>query len=236
VVRQVAAATYHQLWWPQVSAPGYDGDRVPVWDEYAESYLDPDIGVLLPTWEQAIDALDDEVDPVPAHVLWLGTQVDYQGIIAQADGQVGRAVGYLTKYLTKDIADTYGDPDDLTPARRAHLERLHEHVRYLPCSARCANWLRFGVQPKDAKPGMVPGECSAKAHDRWHLGIGGRRVLVSRQWTGKTLTEHRADRAEVVRQVLQAAGIEPPDRMRISAARGGRRVGSIRMDAPRPPP
>jgi hypothetical protein len=66
---------------------------------------------------------------------------------------------------------------------------------------------------------MRPGECPAKTHDRWHLGIGGRRVLVSRQWTGKTLSEHRADRAEVVRQVLDAAGIDAPDRMRMSAAR-----------------
>jgi hypothetical protein len=66
---------------------------------------------------------------------------------------------------------------------------------------------------------MRPGECPAKTPDRWHLGIGGRRVLVSRQWTGKTLSEHRADRAEVVRQVLDAAGIDAPDRMRMSAAR-----------------
>jgi hypothetical protein len=163
--------------------------------------------------------LDDEVDSEPAHVLRLGTQIDYQGIIAQADSQVGKAVGYLTKYLTKDIADTYGDPDTLTPTQRAHLARLHHHVKLLPCSTRCANWLRFGVQPKDAKPGMRPGECPAKAHDRWHLGIGGRRVLVSRQWTGKTLTDHRADRAEVVRKVLDAAGIDPPDRMRSPTTR-----------------
>jgi hypothetical protein len=214
VVRQVAAATYHQLWWPQLSEPVFV-DRVPVWEEYAESYLDPDTGVLLPTWEDAIDALDDNPDPEPAHVLRLGRQIDYQGIIAEAEHQVGRAVGYLTKYLTKDIADTYGDPDTLAPTQRAHLNRLHEHVRFLPCSSRCANWLRYGVQPRGAKPGMTPGACPAKAHDQWHV-VGGRRVLVSRQWTGKTLTDHRADRAEVVRQVLDAAGIDPPDRMRMS--------------------
>jgi hypothetical protein len=58
---------------------------------------------------------------------------------------------------------------------------------------------------------MRPGWCGSKAHDRHHLGLGGRRVLVSRQWTGKTLTEHRADRAEVVRQTLAAAGVDMPD-------------------------
>jgi hypothetical protein len=42
----------------------------------------------------------------------------------------------------------------------------------------------------------------------------GRRVLVSDYWTGKTLTEHAADRLEAVRVVLEAefvgaTGIEP---------------------------
>jgi hypothetical protein len=41
--------------------------------------------------------------------------------------------------------------------------------------------------------------------------------LVSRKWSGKTLTEHRADRAAVVRQVLQAAGVEAPEADRLSA-------------------
>jgi hypothetical protein len=40
---------------------------------------------------------------------------------------------------------------------------------------------------------------------------------VSRQWTGKTLTEHRADRAAIVRATLAEAGIEAPDTDRCSA-------------------
>jgi hypothetical protein len=32
---------------------------------------------------------------------------------------------------------------------------------------------------------MRPGWCRSKAHDRENLGLGGRRVLVSRQWSGK---------------------------------------------------
>lgn len=40
---------------------------------------------------------------------------------------------------------------------------------------------------------------------------------MSRSWTGETLTEHRADRATVVRQVLEAAGIEPPEARRAAA-------------------
>ena len=42
-------------------------------------------------------------------------------------------------------------------------------------------------------------------------------MLVSRQWTGKTLTEHRADRAAIVRATLAEAGIDAPDTDRCSA-------------------
>jgi hypothetical protein len=42
-------------------------------------------------------------------------------------------------------------------------------------------------------------------------------VLVSRRWTGKTLTDHCGDRAEVVRQTLLAAGMEPADVDRLAA-------------------
>jgi hypothetical protein len=76
----------------------------------------------------------------------------------------------------------------------AHAARLAEALRYQPCSPRCANWLRYGIQPKNARPGLVPGCCKRKAHDADHLGYAGRRVLVSRRWSGKTLADHRADR------------------------------------------
>lgn len=103
-------------------------------------------------------------------------------------------------------------------ARLDHLNRLHEQVKVLPCSPACANWLLYGITPKDADGNLVPGECDSKAHDREHLGLGGRRVLVSRQWTGKTLTDHRADRAEVIRQTLAAAGVDMDDQAAMSAA------------------
>ncbi|MGZ0150371.1 replication initiator [Kribbella sp. WER1] len=217
VVKDVAAATYHQLWWPQCTEPVYTGDDLPTWDDWASAYIDPHTRTPLPTWEQALDAIDNDPAATPAHVVKLGTQIDYQGIIADADDKVGKAIGYLTKYLSKSIADTYGDDDEITTAQAMHLDRLHREVRCLPCSPSCSNWLRFGIQPKDAEPGMRPGWCPSKAHDRHHLGLGGRRVLVSRQWTGKTLADHRADRAEVVRQTLAAAGVDMPDTDRYAA-------------------
>ncbi|MGL5864005.1 MAG: replication initiator, partial [Phycicoccus sp.] len=62
-----------------------------------------------------------------------------------------------------------------------------------------------------------PGRCPSRAHDRDCLGLGGRRVLVSRQWSGKTLTEHRADRAAVAHQALEAAGIDTSEARRCAA-------------------
>ena len=77
--------------------------------------------------------------------------------------------------------------------------------------------VRSRLASKNPGPGLVPGMCGNKAHDRENLGIGGRRVQVSRAWSGKTLNEHKADRATVVREVLAAAGVEAPATDRMSA-------------------
>ena len=213
LIRDVVDATYHQVWWPQCQEVVYDG-QLPIWD-VSVGYVDPTTGAALPSWEAAVVALEDE-DAQPAHVLRLGHQVDVQGIIA-TEGDADRRVGYLTKYLAKSFTEAFAG-EASSQRQRAHADRLHEEVRWMPCSPRCANWLRFGVQPKDAAPAMFPGGCKAKIHDADHLGCGGRRVLVSRLWTGKTLRDHRADRAEVVRQVLLEAGIEAPEIERLAAS------------------
>ena len=227
VVRQVRAATYHQVWWPPHDEAVYV-DRLPVWADGA-GYVDPDTGEPLPTWEEALDAIDHE----PAHVVRFGDQDDMQGLLAGTPG-AERAIGYLCKYLTKAIASTH-DEGEPSPARRAHVERLAEEVRWLPCSPTCTNWLRYGVQPAGAVPGVVPGRCPGKGHERANLGLGGRRVLVSRKWSGKTVADHKADRSAVVRAVLEEAGIDPDDHGELSiAGRDGRFawevIGRSRVD------
>ncbi|MGH9258946.1 MAG: replication initiator, partial [Acidimicrobiales bacterium] len=214
IVRQVRAATYHQVWWPAHDTPVYV-ERLPRWSDETAGYVDPATGAVLPTWDQALDALDIDPDADPAHVVRFGPQDDLQGLIA-GTAKADRAVGYLCKYLTKAIASSYDEDGDVSSARAAHIDRLAEEVRWLPCAPTCANWLRFGVQPKGAGPGMVPGHCKHKAHDRANLGLGGRRVLVSRKWSGKTLAGHRADRAAVVRAALEEAGIDPDDHDELS--------------------
>jgi hypothetical protein len=216
IFQQVVEATYESVWWPHVDQPVYTGTHLPVWDQAKAAYVDPDDGVPLPTWEQALDAIDDDPAATAMHVLRFGTQTDYQGLLGGTRDSE-RRIGYLCKYLTKDIADTYGDDDQTTARQKTHIDRLHEQTRWLPCTERCANWLRFGIQPQNAGPGLVPGECDHKAHRRENLGCGGRRVLNSRHWTGKTLDDHRADRRAVVQQVLADAGVDIEDADRCSA-------------------
>lgn len=201
-LRQIAAATYHQVWWPPVDVVRFDGANLPVWHEEAGTYFDPVTGELLPTWDEALDALDADPNAEPMHVVRFGPQVDAKGVLAGSP-DADRCVRYLAKYLTKDIAECHQVE---SVAQERHVERLVETLRFEPCSPRCANWLRYGVQPQDAKAGLRPGYCTSKAHKREHLGYAGRRVLVSRKWSGKTLADHKADR---LAWVLDALGVDP---------------------------
>lgn len=207
VVRQVAAATYHQIWWPNHEHIVYaDPNHQPQWDSERQTFADPDTGMPLPTWDEALQALDHDPDATPAHVVRFGGQVHSKGILGGSD-EAGRHIGYLTKYLTKSITEIL-EPD--TAAQHAHHQRLHAELAITPCSARCPNWLRYGIIPKGATCKTIAGQCKSKAHRRATLGLPGRRVLVSRKWSGKTLPDHKADREEFVRQLLADAGIRPP--------------------------
>ncbi|WP_084264492.1 replication initiator [Actinomadura macra] len=205
-LRQVVAATYHQVWWPSTDRVVYEGDRLPVWDQAAgESggYVDSATGVVLPTWDDALDELGQDENTEPLHLLRFGRQIDAQGVMADTP-QSRKLIGYLTKYLVKGVAECHRAD---TGPQREHVDRMAETLRYEPCSPTCANWLRYGIQPKNPRRGMAPGFCKGKAHRREHLGYGGRRVLVSRKWSGKTLADHKADRKAWVLARLAEAGI-----------------------------
>lgn len=68
------------------------------------------------------------------------------------------------------------------------------------------------IQPMGVTSRTVPGQCKGRAHRRSTLGLPGRRVLVSRKWSCKTLADHRADRMAFVAQALAAVGINQPVR------------------------
>lgn len=122
-------------------------------------------------------------DDEPLHVARFGPRFDAKGVLAGSRDSA-RCIGYLVKYLTKQLGDCHRLA---TSAQQAHADRLADALRYEPCSPTCANWLRYGIQPRNAREGLRPGRCTCKAHRRDHLGYAGRRVLVSRKWSGKTL-------------------------------------------------
>jgi hypothetical protein len=209
LLRQVLAATYHQVWWPSIEDVRFAGDQLPVWDESSGNYLDPATGQVLQTWDDALDAIGPRDQP--RHVARFGPKFDAQGVLAGSK-DANKCIGYLTKYLTKQVAECHMPETD---AQRAHAGRLTEALRYEPCSPTCANWLRYGIQPKNPRPGLVPGACRGKAHRLEHCGYAGRRVLVSRKWSGKTLADHRADRKA---WLVQTLGLEVPDPARYTWA------------------
>jgi Replication initiator protein, pSAM2 len=174
-----------------------------VWDPRAKAFTDPATGTPLQSWERACEELTK-----PAHIVRFGEQVHVKGILGGSE-EAGRHIGYLMKYLTKTIGRAAGLNEHATDAQREHIHRLHAELRVTPCSPRCPVWLLYGIQPKGARHAMTPGRCKGKAHQIEHLGIAGRRVLVSRKWSSKTLDDHRAERGEFVRQLLEAAGIQP---------------------------
>jgi replication initiator protein RepSA len=188
-LERVAAATYHQVWWPIIDEPVYTLDHLPVWDENGEAWVDPDARTPLTSWADALAAIDEEPDAEPAHVVRFGPQVKAKGV-EPGSKDVDRTIGYITKYITKNAADCHTATTD---PQRDHIDRLWRELRLTPCSDRCANWLLYGIAPKKAHAKLRPGNCKGKAHHRATLGIGGRRVLVSRDWSGKTLADHRAD-------------------------------------------
>ena len=49
LVRWVAAATYHQVWWPACAQRRYELDRLPRWDGDTGTWRDPDSGQPLST-------------------------------------------------------------------------------------------------------------------------------------------------------------------------------------------
>ena len=130
----------------------YDGDHLPVWHEASGHYLDPATGELLPTWDEALDAIGDDDEPL--HVARFGAEFDAQGVIAGSP-DANRCIGYLTKYLTKHVADCHhADTGPARPrrtaGRRAALRAVLADVRELAALRRPAQEPPAGPAPRAA--------------------------------------------------------------------------------------
>ena len=119
-----------------------------MWDEASGSYLDPATGEVLPTWDQALDAIgpDDE----PLHVARFGAKFDAQGVLAGSK-DAGRCIRYLTKYLTKHVADCH--QADTDAQRRTPTGSPTRCVRAVLADLRQLAALRHPAQERHARPG-----------------------------------------------------------------------------------
>jgi len=161
--------------------------------------VDPATGELLPSWDEALDAIGPDDEPV--HVARFGPKFDAQGVLA-GSRDAKRCIGYLTKHLGRCH-------ETGTDAQADHTARLLDALRYEPCSPTCANWLRYGITPKNPRHGLAPGQCKGKAHRAEHVGYAGRRVLTSHKWSGKTLDDHRAERKAWLSAMLELPATDP---------------------------
>ncbi|MFD0359903.1 replication initiator [Nocardia sp. GCM10030253] len=216
IIKQVTAATYHQVWWPRFDREDqvYGGGYLPVWDHKKATFVDPESGQVLKYWDDALDILDAVDDLAPAHTVRFGSQMDrkqIKGVVAGTE-KAGRTIGYVTKYLVKSIAEIVEPQSDRAAE---HYDRLHAELQNTPCSPRCPVWLKYGIVPQGAGDKTTPGRCKGKAHRRDTLGLPGRRVLVSRKWSGKTLPDHKQDRVDFVRQLARGIFATAPSRRRL---------------------
>ena len=126
----------------------YDGEHLPVWDEHTGTYLDPDTGEVLPNWDQALDAIGDQDEPL--HVARFGARFDAQGVLA-GSRDASRCIGYLTKYLTKHLGDCH-QADHRRPGRPRRTARRRAAVRAVLADLRELAPLRHPAQERPAGP------------------------------------------------------------------------------------
>lgn len=162
LLRRVVAATYLQVWWRAFDHARYP-DELPRWA--GTNYADPDTDQLLPTWDEALDAIDNDPDATPAHVMRFGSQLDVRGIV-RGQPAADRAIWYLTKYLPKDVAAattttrTHAAAHNRPAASRAPLPTLLGTVRELVALRHPTQagrpWSGTWVLPRQGAPPRAP--------------------------------------------------------------------------------
>ena len=155
-LREVLAATYHQVWWPvhrdrQVRRrrAARSGTRP------SAPTSNPATGEVLPTWDQALDAIGDQDEPW--HVVRFGVRFDAQGVLAGSK-DASRCIGYLTKYLTKHVGDCHqARPRSRRRTRTGSLKRSDTSRARRPARTGC------GTASSPRTPGRACGRAAARA-------------------------------------------------------------------------
>src|SRR5262249_8878274 len=87
VIPALLAPTYFQVRWPSTATTVYgEHDTPPKWDQDTGTFRDPHTGRALPTWDDALNRLDEQLDADPdrrpEHVVRFGDQANLQGVLA----------------------------------------------------------------------------------------------------------------------------------------------------------
>ena len=121
----------------------------------------------------------------PWHVARFGVRFDAQGVLAGSK-DAARCIGYLTKYLTKQVGDCHQADTD---TQRAHAARLAEALRYpaVLAAVRELAPLRHPAQERPARPGPRPvqGQSPRRRPPRLRRAAGPGLAQVVRQDAGR---------------------------------------------------
>ena len=101
-----------------------------------------------PTWDDALDAIGDSDEPL--HVARFGERFDAQGVLAGSK-DAARCIGYLTKYLTKQVADCH-QAAHRYPAGACRAAGRGTAVRAVLAAVRQLAPLRHPAQKRPARP------------------------------------------------------------------------------------
>ena len=203
-LRRVLAATYHQVWWPdpprsstatgRAARVGRASRRLPR-PGHRGSAADLGRGAGCHQRRGRAVACGPVRGPVrrPGRARRIQGRQPVHRLPDQVPHQAGRRL-----------------PPGQTPTRSTTTR----HGWPMRCgTSRARRGARTGCgtasSPRTPVLAWSPGRCKGKAHDADHLGYAGRRVLVSRKWSGKTLADHRADRKDWLLRTLGVSATDP---------------------------
>jgi hypothetical protein len=131
----VLAATYYQVWWPSTQTVTYDGDHLPIWDETSATYLDPGTGEVLPTWDEALGAIDQDE---PQHVVRFGL--------------LGISATDPHRYTWEPVKP--GDPDHMPNGQRL-LHVVADRTQWQTALEQARRRTATSVEPDSEAPGRA---------------------------------------------------------------------------------
>ena len=205
MLEQVLAATYHQVWWPSTDVMRYPDHNLPDLGRTTHDLRRPGHRACrCPPGTRPSTPSTTTTDAEPAARRPLRPAGRHKGVLGGTP-EADELIGYVTKYLTKSVDDCHETTTDRQTPPRPALAGTAGHA--VLAAVRELAALRRPAQGRQTQP--TPRPLQGAGPPTTTLGIGGRRVLVSRDWSGKTLADHRTDARAWVRAALGVSDDEP---------------------------